>query len=394
MINRIVFALVFVIAQLLAPAASADTYNSAARTSEKTIRSQSLDEKRVIYVRTPPRYDPKKSYPVVYVLDGEWNFEYVASYLDYMMDNEVYPDVIVTGVKNVNRNRDYTPAADPYFDDTGGAEKFFDFVERDWIAYMSAKYPASGERVLVGHSFGGVFTLHALFSGRDLFDAYMAFGSSVWLGDNALIKEADVYFARDEVEPAFVYMAAGEGDGGPTTPSGEALAARFDAAAPAAIEWTFDITAKADHFKNFTTGLNDGFMALFPAWGFDDELAARARDGGANGVNRWFAEKRAQLGYRFKPAWFDLSIVALGLTPEGHGASALAIMANLTDAYPASPHVAAFAASVFEQNKMHEAAAASYERAIAIAKDEDLHPNVIHLDRLERGAARNREAAE
>ncbi|GJL91318.1 alpha/beta hydrolase [Hyphococcus sp.] len=390
--NRFVLMIAVIAVQFCATTVLADTYNSSDRTSEKTLRSDSLDEKRTIIVRTPPKFDPKKTYPVVYVLDGEWNFEYVASYLDYMMDNEVYPDVIVTGVKNVNRNRDYTPAADPYFDDTGGADNFLSFVEGGWIAYIDGKYPVSDERILVGHSFGGVFTLHALFSGRDLFSAYMAFGSSVWLGDNALIKEADAYFARDDVKPAFVYMAAGEGDGGPTTSSGEALAARFEAQAPVSLEWAFAVTPKTDHFKNFATGMHDAFMALFPAWGFDAELGARARVQGAKGVDAWFAEKQAQLGYRFKPAWFDLSIVALGLTPDGHGESARAIMAQLSDAYPMSPHVAAFAASVFEQNKMHEAAAASYERAIAIAKEEGLHPNVIHLGRLERGAARNRAA--
>ncbi len=377
----------------LGPAA-AETYGSEKRTREYSIASDALDEKRTIYVRTPPAYDPSKTYPVVYVLDGEWNFEYVASYLDYMFDNEVYPDLIVTGVRNVNRNRDYVPRADPYFEDTGEAGAFLDFVGEEWISFVEKKYPATGERILIGHSFGGVFTLHALFSEPALFDAYIALGASAWIADRVLFEEAERYFADPQDADAFVYMAVGEGDGGPTVPSSEALAALFREHAPASLDWTFDVTPKTDHFKNFASGMHDAFMALFPAWGFAEEVTSRAKSDGAAGVDQWFSEKEAALGYRFKPAWFDMGVAAISLSNSGAGDAAMQLMENMVRHYPDSPHVAAFAGNVFEQNDRFAAAAAEYERAIEIARERDLHPNVIHLDRLEASAARNRAAAE
>ena len=390
-LGRILAALTGVM--LLWGAAAADTYNAADRTTAFQIKSGRLDETREIFVRTPPNYDPEnETYPVVYVLDGEWNFEFVAAYLDFGFDNEIYPEMIVTGVRNVNRNRDYVPRADQYFSDTGEADRFLEFVKEEWIDEISDRYPVSNDRVLIGHSFGGVFTLHALFREPDLFDAHIALGSSAWIADRILFDEASEFFAANPENTSFVYMAVGEGDGGPTVPSSVDLAARFEEEAPETLEWTFEITPKTDHFKNVPSGMHNAFMLYFPAWEFDDEVVARAESGGAAGVDAWFAEKHEALGFRFNPAWFDMGIAALGLSRGENSDAALALMAQMRAHYPENAHVASFSASVFENTGDHQSAEAEYRRAADIAREKGLHPNAIHLDGLERGIARNRDA--
>ena len=375
---------------ILAPSvAQAETIGADARMTTFEIRSDLLEETREVYVRTPLHYNPQdKTYPVVYVLDGEWNFEFVAAYLDYMADNYVFPEVIVTGVRNVNRNRDYVPRPDSNFADTGEAGAFLGFVRNEWITEIDETYPVSGERVLVGHSFGGVFTLHTLFSEPSLFDAYIALGSSAWIGDGVLMEEANAFFSRDDDADAFVYMAVGEGDGGPTVPSSKALAEIFQTRAPASLDWTFDITPQTDHFKNVSAGLNDAFMALFPAWGFVDDMKAAAAEDGASGVDAWFAEKRDRLGWRFHPAWFDMGVAAFALTRDGHGGAAIALIENLKTYYPDNAHVADFAASVYEQNGETARAAEENARALALIEQYGLHPNALHRDRLDARADR------
>lgn len=158
-----------VITALTAETALTDPQTVAARTEVRRFASELLSEERELFVRLPPSYaDGAASYPVVYVLDGEWNFDLVASYLDYFADNRLFPEMIVAGIRNVNRNRDYVPRPDPNFPYTGGGEAFYAFLDREWIPYMQAHYRTSGERVLVGHSFGGVATLPAFFAGRTI----------------------------------------------------------------------------------------------------------------------------------------------------------------------------------------------------------------------------------
>ena len=386
---RLAILIVSGVLMLVGPAgAAANTFDSADRTATHTITSKALGEERLIIVRTPPEYDPAGNYPVVYLTDGEWNFELVASYLDYMIDNGGYPPLIVTGVTNVNRNRDYVPRADSNFDDTGSADDFLAFVRDEWVPFVAKNYPATEDRVLLGHSFGGVITLHTLFTEPDLFDAYIALGTSAWIADRVLFEEAEAWFKAPRNTDAFVYMAVGEGDGGPTVPSSRDLAELFEAKAPESLEWTFDVTPRTDHFKNTVSGMHDAFMALFPAWEFAKELTAVGSAEGGAGVDRWFAAKESALGYRFQPAWFDLGVAALGMVRAEQEEAALATMRHLTRHHPDNPHVAAFSAGVFERSGQLAEAAGEFQRAIDIARQHDLHPNEIHLARLRRGLER------
>ena len=372
--------------------AIAGTYGSAERTKVILLKSEALDETREIFIRTPPNYDPEnRTYPVVYVLDGESNFELVASYLDYMFNYDIYPEMIVTGVRNVNRNRDYVPRPDDNFEDSGKADMFLEFVKDNWIDTVEKSYSSSGERILIGHSFGGVFTLHTLFSEPALFDAYIALGASAWVANGVLYEEARAYFANPRDADAFVYMAVGEGDGGPTVPSSRDLAAIFEEEAPQTLDWTFDITPKTDHFKNFASGMHDAFMAWFPAWGFADQVINRARSDGSKGVNQWFNDKRETLGPRFQPAWFDIGVTAFALTQEGNGDAAMTVIENLKIHYPNSAHVASFGASIFEMNGHYEKALNEYERSLVLVIKQKLHPNMVHKGKLERGVERMRE---
>ncbi len=390
--NALVIALSTVIIFSAGETVHADTFNSNERTTEIRLDSTSLGESREIYVRTPPNYDPAgKKYAVVYVLDGERNFEYVASYLDYMYDTDTYPEMIVTGVRNVNRNRDYVPRADANYADTGGADAFLNFVEDEWVAEIAERYSVNGERILVGHSFGGVFALHTLFSEPALFDAYVALGTSAWISDTVLYEEARAYFANPPDADAFVYMAVGEGDGGPTLPSSEELAAIFAESAPKELEWVFEVTPRADHFKNFATGMHEAFMAYFPAWGFQEEVLAQARKDGASGISDWFTDKHKTLGSRFYPSWFDLGVAAFTLTQEGLGDEAISLLENLKPYHPTSAHVANFSATVLEINGHAEEALLEYERALEIVRQHDMHPNVVHKKTIEDGVARLRE---
>lgn len=373
--------------------AVASTLDAAQRTHAFTIASKALDEERTVYVRAPSEGGFGGTYPVVYVLDAEWNFEYVAAYIENLVENGAYPPMVVTGIVNVNRNRDYVPRADRHFPHTGEADRFLDFVATEWIPRVEERFAGSGRRVLVGHSFGGVFTLHTLFTRPGLFDAYLAMGSSAWIADRVLFDGAEALFESGANPNPFVWMAVGENDGGPTIPSGKDLAALFELKAPASLEWTFSITPRTDHFTNFISGTHAAFMALFPSFGFDRELTTRARLQGAAGVDAWFAEKESSLGWRFQPAWFDLGVTALTLAREPATAEAArSVTAQLRRYFPDNAFIAFYSATVYEQSGMLAEALAEAERAITLAEERRLDPNELQIETLESSRQRIREA--
>jgi len=368
--------------------ASADTINAADRTQRHVIKSATLGEKREIFVRTPRNYRGDGPLPIVFVTDAEWNFDLVAATFDYLTDNGVTPPVIITGVRNVNRNRDFLPRADNDYNDSGRADPFLAFVRDEWAPYVARKYSTSSDRILIGHSFGGVFALHAFFNNPEFFDAYISLSPSSWVADRVLFEEAAALFNSTRALNSFVYIAVGEGDGGPTTPSNVDLATMFEKQAPASLEWAFEITPKADHFWNFTSGLNAGLMKLFPAWGFSEDVRLVGEDGGADAVNAWFDAKENALGFRFIPSWFDFGVAAIHLSLSNHPEAGLTIIERTKKYHAENANFAAFSAQVHENAGEFNQAINEYERAIMIARRDGLHPNAIHLDRLQAGVSR------
>ncbi|KAI5864844.1 Alpha/Beta hydrolase protein [Durotheca rogersii] len=78
--------------------------------------------------------------------------------------------------------RDGKPLAGVSF---GEAERFLAFVEREVVAAVETRLFAhlargTGRRALFGHSYGGVFALHALFTRPTLFDTFVAASPSLW----------------------------------------------------------------------------------------------------------------------------------------------------------------------------------------------------------------------
>ncbi|ERS97544.1 hypothetical protein HMPREF1624_05713 [Sporothrix schenckii ATCC 58251] len=74
-------------------------------------------------------------------------------------------------------------------------------------------------RVLSGHSFGGLFTLYALFTSPGLFDVYMAASPSIWFNDESIVAEQEAAFlgqpppaAADGRQKPVLYLNSGTGE--------------------------------------------------------------------------------------------------------------------------------------------------------------------------------------
>lgn len=149
------------------------------------IESQILKEKRKILVSLP-KYDlsdklgPQK-FPVIYVLDGESMFDYVSSMVNFLSiakGNDVLPKSIIVGIPNTNRDRDLTPYPIQGLPESGGGSLFADFLAQELQPYIKKNYPTLDYRTIIGHSYGGLFTLYSLYERPELFDNYIALDPS------------------------------------------------------------------------------------------------------------------------------------------------------------------------------------------------------------------------
>lgn len=153
--------------------------------------------------------EPDKRYPTLYLLDGQWDFTLLNTLLGGLVYDEVVPEFLIVGITYAGANPDYgalraedylpTSAQPPYAKKAfgGDAPKFLSFLESSVIPLVEKNYRADPDhRILSGASFGGLFTLYALFERPELFQVYLSLSPSVpW--DDRWIFEREKTFHQE-----------------------------------------------------------------------------------------------------------------------------------------------------------------------------------------------------
>jgi len=97
-------------------------------------------------------------------------------------------------------------------DETGGAEKFSQFIESELIPFIDSKYPGSPYRTLIGHSYAGLFTLYTLINHPHVFQNYIAIDPSLDWDHQKLLNQAKEILQHENFlgKSLFVSLAAGQ----------------------------------------------------------------------------------------------------------------------------------------------------------------------------------------
>jgi predicted alpha/beta superfamily hydrolase len=187
-----------------------------------TIYSKILDEERTLDIYLPKNYDESdKTYPVLYLLDSFYNFSHAVGTVEYLLLNELIPEMIIVGIRNTRRNRDLTPNSPELSERhkkrlglTGGANKFIDFFDKELIPHMEQTYKAAKYKVIVGHSLGGLFNVYTFLKRPELFNAYLTISPSLWYPNELISQEFESTFTN-LLEPnrAFYLSLANENSG-------------------------------------------------------------------------------------------------------------------------------------------------------------------------------------
>ncbi|HEY0054572.1 MAG TPA: alpha/beta hydrolase-fold protein, partial [Pedobacter sp.] len=179
-----------------------------------SIFSKILNEKRQLKILLPPDYKPgsNEKYDVVYILDGENNLEFFSQIQHFVKANGYIPDLILVAVINTNRNHDFTPTELKHIPTSGGADNFISFFKQELIPYINKTYPVTGQNILYGHSFGGLFAVYAMLSQPDVFSSYISADPSLWYDKNLVNKMAKKKLPSFSKSEQTLYIS-GRGDG-------------------------------------------------------------------------------------------------------------------------------------------------------------------------------------
>ena len=189
-------------------------------TSSKSdsIYSNTFNEYKNFWVQLPENYNPNSSekYPVIYILDGG----VMLNTLETVYNNywgHYLPHMILVGISNqTNRTRDLTTSqikmrrGSEFDQDTGGADKFTEYITSELIPYVDKTYPTTSYRTLIGHSYAGLFTVNMLINHGSFFKNYIAIDPSLDWDNQKLLKQAKEKLTSENFKgkSLFISMAA------------------------------------------------------------------------------------------------------------------------------------------------------------------------------------------
>lgn len=163
-----------------------------------TIKSNILEETRALNIYLPSSYSTEslKTYPVIYLLDGSRNEDFIhvsgiVQFGSFSWINMV-PESIVVGIENIDRQRDFTyPSKNKLdqkeFPSSGQSEKFISFLEQELQPYIDATFRTTTMKTIIGQSLGGLLATEILFEKPYLFDNFIIVSPSLWWDDEKLL---------------------------------------------------------------------------------------------------------------------------------------------------------------------------------------------------------------
>ena len=184
----------------------------------RTFKSKILNEERTLNIYLPQNFDETKSYPIIYLLDGSMNedFIHVSGLVQFFNLMYAMPETIVVGIANVDRKRDFTFHTDlkylqKDYPTTGHSDKFISFLEKELKPYIENQFKTT-DTYLFGQSLGGLLATEILLKKPELFNNYFIISPSLWWDDESLLKNANHLLSKSSDTKKFVYVSVGKGE--------------------------------------------------------------------------------------------------------------------------------------------------------------------------------------
>ncbi|MBN2431638.1 MAG: tetratricopeptide repeat protein [Acidobacteria bacterium] len=266
----------------------------------RVVHSDILDEDRPLYIHLPEEYeDTQLRYPVLYLLWVDlYNYFTDATMVTEKLGRTgEIPPVIIVGVANTNRYRDLLPVRTGPRRESGGADTFLQCLEQEIIPFIDRTYRTNDFRILAGPQAAAVFSLHALISRPELFQAIIC-ENPFMNPENAkvLFPRAETFFKETATLPNYLYIGCETNERPADLDYARRLAALLQDHKPAGFRFTLDLQEPSGYFIA-PLPLRDSLRALFPGHKPPDDFqAALAAD-----VQEYYERLSVEYGFTVNP---------------------------------------------------------------------------------------------
>jgi len=201
-------------------------------------------------------------YPVIYLLDG--NAYFPAFHAAKRAQDRLRGAILVaigypsdTPLDFERRAFDLSPPqpAERNTPPQGGQDLFLNFIEQRLMPKVNARFKVDqDQRSLVGHSFGGMFGVYALFTRPQLFQHVVAISPSLWWRDRYLMAHERAFTQRAhagklDLTHSSLTLLIGDREMPQEIQDARALQLRFEALSQYGLRSDFQVEAGEDHMS-------------------------------------------------------------------------------------------------------------------------------------------------
>jgi predicted alpha/beta superfamily hydrolase len=295
--RRISLILLFLSIFLILPAVAESVQGEPIIVGETiTLKSEIMGEDRRILISQPVNGQNNGPLPVLYLLDGPGHFTHTTGIIDFMAGVGIAPRMMVVGIANTDRTRDLTPATSDTsgnFPTAGGADKFMSFLTDELMPYVESNYQTRPYKILVGHSFGGLFAVNAFLNYPESFNAFVAISPSMWWDNERLANDAPEKVKAATDLQRFLYVTVGN-EGPRMQDPTERLVETLKAQTNDNLQWGYLHMPDETHGTIPHRTTYDALEKLFSTWRMPQEVA---RNGTLEDYDKHFARLSKRFGY-------------------------------------------------------------------------------------------------
>ena len=289
------------------------------------IHSSVLHEEVKIQVQVPENYDTSANkYPVLFLLDGQSNFNYGVNALHTLTTFGYTPEFIVVGIITEGAQR-----GEWFFDNQND---FVRALKEEIIFFVDSSFRTSGERILFGWEGAGGLALEALTSEPDLFDSYLLASPTPIYGSyfpayKSRFLALEKTLTSEKMTGRFLYVTQARQDY-PVQYGMENLVKLLETKVPESVRWSYKKLEEEDHpttsFPTIFHGLQE-YYYNYPTFKISDFETFKAQ-GGFDYVDIYYKERAER--FDFSESEMDNSVKKMR-----RGAVLSAISANDFEAF-------------------------------------------------------------
>ena len=279
--KRILFTIIcsyFLINNSFAQLASSDIIIG----TNHTINSSILNQDRIIQIYLPDSYkDTSNSYPVLYILDGQWYFSSGVAIHKALRTPGTIPEMIVIGIENSN------PLRRTLFGDE--SEKFTRFLKEEVVHFIDSNYRTTQDRVIFGWEDAAYYVSELIFKEPDLFT-----GAIISDGGYASENLVEGFSSDKEV---YLFMANSRKDIY-TIDSSEAFSEILKKKDPKHLLWKYDLFNDEEHETLPHLAIYKGLQYYYYNFGSPvfESIPQFVEVGGMSYLSTYFIERAERFG--------------------------------------------------------------------------------------------------